>query len=361
MKANVLFPALRLKSKNFAQNDTLISQGPFEILELIGRWRFSGSSKCLLARRIGLFALGNREYNRRQSPKRVKIEAMMPENDDLHLLCHGVVVKLTAKYGWRLLAEDEFVRIVSRRATVEGVSKKESSEGKRKVVFKIALNEYALTLYRALSVEEGQANSDRYSQAIEDLHRYLFEAARQKRRDSRQDAEDATQEAIMHIERAIQNNEIRKPAAFLAFSLERLRGAFTAIDRKKRIGGRPVEALDELTVPDQEGDTSDNWESRQLTKPSVSVEAEAEERLLQQALLDELRRKFQIHPDAANQLRAVILKHAFEHTNQKIADILQAPSPGAVSTLIYRGIKKLQGNQALETLYGQWFELQMGD
>ena len=117
----------------------------------------------------------------------------------------------------------------------------------------------------------------------------------------------------------------------------------------------------ELIVPDQEGDTPDNWESSRLTKPSVSVEAEAEERLLQQALWDELRRKFQIYPDAVNQLQAVILKHAFEYTNQKIADVLQAPSSGAVSTLIYRGMKKLQSNQALETLYGQWFELQMGD
>lgn len=259
-----------------------------------------------------------------------------PVNEELLKLCERIVARLMSRYDWRLLDQADFVRILLERAKAEGI-RAESD------ITRIAKNEYATVLHGACSPKKGNSeHRHRHQQAYEELGRYLYDIAYNRRPECPADAQDATQKALLDIYQSLKDNQCRKPGAFLAFSIGKLRGALTWVDRSQRVGGEKPFSLDD--------DVAMAGEARLREEPSISPEEETERRLLAESVWAELQRKFQKHPRAAQQLEAVILKHAFGCDNQEIATTLGVTSPEAVSSLLSRGKKKLANNQEFQEL-----------
>jgi len=265
-------------------------------------------------------------------------------DEELHVLCERVVARLMTRYDWQLLEEDEFLRIVFERAQAEG-SVIES------VVARVAKNEYALALYDACHPRRNPEPLPRHQRGYEELGRYLHDIACHKRPGRIQDAEDATQRALLDIYQALQEDKCRKPGAFLAFCIGKLRGALTSVDRSHKVGGEQPASLDDPTGAAIEP----NLVERSATSP----DEETERRRLAEAVWTELLRKFQKHPKAVQQLKAVVLKHMHEYSNQEIGAKLGIASAGAVSTLISRGRKKLENNQEFRELAFQMLSSQV--
>lgn len=255
--------------------------------------------------------------------------------EDLRALCGRVVARLMARYDWRLLEEDDFVRVVLERAQAEGLCTEPA-------IARVAKNEYALVLYDACHPRRNPGHLPRHQRGYEELGRYLYDIAYHRRPGRIQDAEDATQRALLDIHQALQDDKCRKPGAFLAFCIGRLRGALTWVDRSHKVGGEPPASLDDPAAAAGEPDLVEG--------SAASPDEEAERRLLGEALCTELWRKFQRHPKAVQQLEAVIMKYVDDCSNQEIGVTLGIASVGAVSTLISRGKKKLENNREFRDL-----------
>jgi len=227
-------------------------------------------------------------------------------------------------------------------------------------VRRIALNEYVQVLYAACLPETGVKDPGRQAQAYEELGRYLYDRARYLRAGWRdEDLQDATQKALLHIYEGLTADAVREQGAFLEYAFNKLRGALTDIDRKNRKGGQELLSLEALTTASLEAEADGEWEPSVQADPESLPEAVTELQQLKEAIVAELRRKFERHPRAAEQLQAAILKYAFQRDHAEIAQSLKGTSLEGMATLISRGKEKLQNNQPLQALYIQWFSLHM--
>ncbi|MBU0490226.1 MAG: hypothetical protein KKA73_22670 [Chloroflexi bacterium] len=247
-----------------------------------------------------------------------------------------------ARHDWQLLEKDEFVRVVFERAR-RGEAQTESD------LTKIATNEYCQALHRACSAKSSAQQRDR-EQAYDELARYLYNSARHWWPGPAQIAEEITQAALVDIYQELMNDACRKPGAFLAFCQGRLRGVRTRIVRAQKLGDQEALSWEQITSSTQDNSTVMAREPRLSGGPPISLEEEVERRLLVAELWTELEWKIQKHPRAKLQLQAIFLKHGLCYDNQDIVRILDVASPGAVSTLIYRGKDKLANNQRFEEL-----------
>ncbi len=261
-------------------------------------------------------------------------------NQELRERCEQVVVELTSRYDWRLLAPDTFVRIVLERA--QDAACPSQGQPTKAAIAQIVKNEYALTLYDACRPRAGAEHLSRLRRGYEELGRYLYDIAYHKCSGRSQGAEDATQKALLDIYRALSNDQCRAPGAFLAFSINKLRGALTWVERSHRVGGKTPLALDDAAT----GPTV----FRATEDPAASPAGQINQQLLSEAIWAELQHKYQKHPRATQQLTAVILRHAFDYSIQEIAEALNSKSAGTVSTLLSRGKKKLANNQEFREL-----------
>lgn len=269
----------------------------------------------------------------------------MISDAELHGLCHRIVLELISRYGWHIIPEDDFV------VTVVGRARAVNAQTESRVQ-RIAKNVYSNALYLACRAGEGPEASQALNQAYEELGRYLYDIARYRQPDHPEDAEEATQRALMDIYQAVRSDKCRTPDAFLAFCIWRLRGALTHVARSKGLGGKRALSWDRLVSGTGEDDLPAEREPSLRVKPGAnSPENVARRQLQAEAVWAELRRKYKKHPRATKQLDAVILKHAFDCQNEQIADTLGVASTGAVSSLINRGKKKLEKNQQFRELF----------
>ena len=271
---------------------------------------------------------------------------------NLSQLCQRVVTRLLEAHAWGLLTEDELVRRVMAGAATAG----ETQESGLKI---LALQEYALALYQACGLASGPEATQRQERAYTELGRYLYGHARYWRSDwDRSDLQEATQHALVDIYEKRLAERVHEPKGFLAFALGRLRGAITHLDRKQKLGGQPVGSVNKMSEA-QDGETPGDWEPELPDHSVLSPEQAVDEQELRQAIVTELRRKYQLHPKAEQQLNAALLKHMFKYSNEEVAHQLKIESQGSVDTLIFRGKEKLRQNQELEVLYLHWVETQM--
>lgn len=259
----------------------------------------------------------------------------MPIDDALHQTCERIVRDLMGRYGWHLLKESEFVHLVSERAAM----------GEQNIV-RVAKNEYSKALYAACSPDHNPSPS-RQTQAFEELGRYLYSVALNRRPDRPEDAKEAVQQALVDIHEALRAHEFDATGTFLSGCIHKLRGALTLIDRSSKIGGEHPHSLERSDLA---------LEEEQKAQSVRSMEKLVErQHLLKAELLDELKRKFDIHPRAERQLEAVLRRYLGGERYQEIAEKVNAPSVGAVSTLISRGKEKLAQNEELQEIYERWF------
>jgi DNA-directed RNA polymerase specialized sigma24 family protein len=264
---------------------------------------------------------------------------------ELRTLCHRVVTHTIQDNDWRLLTEEEYVR----RVYAEAVTRRAETESE---LTKIALTVYSLTMYVACQPAQAHDGPGRYERGHHELHTYLNKCAHRKWPDwPPEDIEDAVQTAHAKVFQALQNGKIHTPAAFLKFAGDHVRGATTAVRRSGQKGGQPIMSLNQL----ESTLTSDLYE---VDTSFASPEEAADRRQLDEAIVMEVRRKFVIHPKAAQQLRAALLRLAFGRSNEEIARRLGV-SLKQVSSLIWRGKQKLSQNRELRALYVQWFAQMM--
>ena len=262
----------------------------------------------------------------------------MPTTGELRQICERVVTDLMTDYQWALLDKDDFIRIVLERAKSTGASTEAA-------IARIAKNEYSQALYTACS-STGNPDHRRTTQAFTELSHYLYRIACSRRPDRPQAAEEATQRAIVKIYEALRDGGLNNPDTFLSGCIWKLRGALTQIRRAQEIRGQAIYSWER-----------DDWIEGSEAESQVirPTERSAKQEIgLRKEILDELGRKFEIHPRATRQLKAVLQKYLGDKDREEIAEDLSAPSVGAVSTLITRGKQKLAANEELEGLYIRW-------
>lgn len=266
----------------------------------------------------------------------------MASSDEQYQLCLVVVKEQLQKRNWRLITEQELAQIVSARLNDEhDITAAE--------IGRIAINAYSKILFQTCQLEPTPEHVARLAQAFTEIGQYLYDIAYHKRGDRPEDVKDATQIALLNIFQALRAGKLNNPDTFLSGCIWQLRAALTSIDRSGQLGGKGILPLiqEQLLI-----------ESHSETNASTSLqqgETAPDPAQLQQALVDELRRKFERHPRARQQFEAVLRKYLDNSDNTAIAEAVGVGSPGAVSNLIVRGKKKLAANQELRELYLQWF------
>ncbi|HEU4321688.1 MAG TPA: sigma-70 family RNA polymerase sigma factor [Roseiflexaceae bacterium] len=202
----------------------------------------------------------------------------------------AAVDRLLQRHDWRLVGRDEFVR-----RTVEHARSGIATDPQR-----AAVGVYCLALYRACSGEEGPARKEL---AYTELHRYLFEAARQRYPEI---ADDVTQSALERTVAAF--GRCRQPVAFLAFAFQHLLDAARTQRRQERYAPRSLDPEDDSApqLADEQADLGAHVlddERRSALKRSA------------EAFLSE-------HPRASQQLAALWLKHIDGLDDRSIGDQL---------------------------------------
>jgi len=204
---------------------------------------------------------------------------------------------------WSLLPEDELVN----RAQDSAGSGASPGELRR-----AAINQYTLALYEACRQTEDPTRRER---AYGELFRYLFRAAYNRWPDL---AADVTQRALLLVHEQIER--CRKPGAFLAFALFKLRHAF---DLEKRLQ-RDARLFSLADVPEPKtgsGSLHRGWQIRALV--------EAIQRL----------------PDE-RQRQAILLRFFAGLNDEEIAARLEI-TPGHVRVLRHRGMVQLRQDRRL--------------
>lgn len=255
-------------------------------------------------------------------------------------LCLTVISDLLRKRNWRLVEEQDLAWVVFERLIAE-------DEITAERIHRVAINEYSRIMFQACQLEQNPDNLPRLAQAFTEIGEYLYDIAYYKRGDHLEDIGDATQLALLNIFRALQTGQLHNPDTFLSGCIWQLRAALTSIKRSHQIGGKDVLTLSpEYLTTDLDAELNSVMSQSQMEVPPDQ---------LQKALLEELARKFERHPQAKKQLEAVLRKYLDDSNNADIAEAIGVVSPGAVSNLIARGKKKLAENQELRELYLQWF------
>lgn len=196
---------------------------------------------------------------------------------DLSQRCRASVDRVLARYGWKLLAYDEYVRRVIACVHCGEVADPWSA----------AINVYCRCLHAACSGVEG---SERQETAFVELHRYLYELSFREDADLPADIrEDVLNETLLRIWRKL--DTYRRPGAFLAIAAFELRGVI------RPLWSRPVMLVPLDDCADQLIDPSDDL---------LDSTFHGEVRTKVQVCFDEA---FRRHPDAKRQLEVVWLTY----------------------------------------------------
>jgi RNA polymerase sigma factor (sigma-70 family) len=241
--------------------------------------------------------------------------------------CSDAVETLLQRHSWQLIDKKECTRraiVIIRAGSITDPTR-------------AAMNAYTLAMYHACSGAEGM---QRRNMAYRELHRFLFDHARLRCVDV---AEDATQRAIIRVYEAF--NDCRKPGAFLAFALQRLRDSVKAIRRHER---RPLQSLersfgdDLIPLGDLLPDTSQPAMDEQMITDDL------------QAHLQQLYTEFRLrHPRAGKQLDALWLKYIDGLDDIAISQRLGTTTAN-VHVLRCRAIKKLNNDPQWRTLAAEF-------
>ena len=223
-----------------------------------------------------------------------------------YLACQRIVQDLIAKFQWTLLDPDDLVERV-----LGSTSERSNAEMTR-----WTKHHYTIALYEACRQPQ---DTRRREQGYGELYRLLYRAAYKRRPEL---AEDAAQRALLTIFEQI--NRCRRPGAFIAFALFKLRAAIKVEESKD--SPVPLECL---------------------TQHPAAPEHEAPESSLdQQELSQTLLRSISSLPNKRQQ--KVILLRFFEGLNDnEIAERLGISS-GHVRVLRNRGIEKLRQDGRLQ-------------
>jgi RNA polymerase sigma factor (sigma-70 family) len=228
--------------------------------------------------------------------------------------CRQTVALLRARYDWRLLDDEEFVR-----QTMEHVQSGVASDP-----YRAATHAYSLALYRACSGYEGDA---RQELGYAELFRYLYNIAYHRYFDH---CDDVTQQAVERIFTSFER--CRQPGAFLAFAFQHLRDTVRTLRRQQ---SRAPQSLDEMIGEEQ------NAQEVLLPDPRIG--------LLEQVIAQEqwssvkqiVENFLRDHPRSRKQLTALLLKYVAGMDDQAISEAMGMPIQN-VYVLRSRAIKKLK-------------------
>jgi RNA polymerase sigma factor (sigma-70 family) len=245
----------------------------------------------------------------------------------LEQCCSDAVKALLQRHSWQLIDEKECTRraiVIMRAGSITDPTR-------------AAMNAYTLVMYNACSGAEG---SQRRNLAYRELHRFLFDHACQRCADV---AEDATQRAIIRVYESF--NDCRKPGAFLAFALQRLRDAVKAIRRHER---RPSQSLERSFGDDliPLGDLLPDTSQPAMDEQIIAVDL--------QARIQQVYTEFRLrHPRAGKQLDALWLKYIDGLDDLAISRQLGTTTAN-VHVLRCRAIKKLNNDPQWRTLAAEF-------
>jgi DNA-directed RNA polymerase specialized sigma24 family protein len=225
------------------------------------------------------------------------------------------VDQLLARFEWRLLGREAFIRLAATHMAAEAFDSPNQA----------AFNLYTLTLYGACMGQQGQAQQEL---AFAELGRYLADIAQSYFREY---DPDLIAEALSDI--FLNLAQCRKPGAFLAFAQQRLRDL---VRRRWQDRGLPLEAASAL-----ESDDADSGLNQ-------AISAELRERVLLCGRLFLAR-----HKGAQLQFLAVWLKYMQQLDDQAIAAQL-GKEPRQVYVLRSRGLKKLRNEPAWQALSAEF-------
>jgi RNA polymerase sigma factor (sigma-70 family) len=211
--------------------------------------------------------------------------------------CAAASDALLARYSWRLLDREEFVRRAAgylRAGTVPDAQR-------------AAMHAYCWALHAACAGAEG---SERRELAYAELFRYLYDSARRR---YPLIAAEVAQDAIERVYLAF--DRCRQPGAFLAFALQQLMDAARATDR---VRARQATSLSTPVGADGGETLGDLLPDTRQPEPTAVVLAEERRARLDGLYAAFLRR----HPRAADQLAALWLKHVEGLDDETIARLL---------------------------------------
>jgi DNA-directed RNA polymerase specialized sigma24 family protein len=226
---------------------------------------------------------------------------------------------------WQLLEREEFARSVFARL----------ESGMAADPQRAALQVYTEALYAACSGAEGRQRQER---GYIELFHYLYQRAGQRYPEV---CADATQRAVAMIHSNFER--CRRPEAFLAFALQKLRDARRVELRLVSVGDC---SLDELVGP--AGETlGDHIPAAHTSDPADhALRHELRQRLAQCA-----REFLQRHPRAALQLAVLCLKYIDGLDDVAISRRLGKPL-NSIYVLRSRGLAKLRNDPSWRALAG---------
>jgi RNA polymerase sigma factor (sigma-70 family) len=237
--------------------------------------------------------------------------------------CQRVVDACRTHYQWQLLDREEFAYRVFEQLAADATT------DLRRVVIHI----YTEALYYACSGCEGRQRQER---GYTELFRFLYRCVE---RCYPEVCADAAQRAIEKIYRTI--GHCRRPNAFLAFALQKLRDARRVELRLLRTGDF---SLDELS--DEDGEPiGDRIPAAQNTDPAESaLKSELRERVAQCA-----QEFLQRHPRATEQLAALWMRYVDGLDDVTISRKL-GKSVGSIQVLRSRAAAKLRNDPSWQIL-----------
>lgn len=237
---------------------------------------------------------------------------MEPDHAALEQRCRATVDLLMAKHEWRLVDREKLIR-----HTVEQILSGIGADPQR-----VAVGVYSQALHAACSGAEGPA---RQNAGYAELSRYLYDLARWRYPDVR---EDATQRALERIYTSFER--CRLPIAFLAFAIQHLMDAARATRRQEN---RPL-------LERQLGD-DDTREAPLDERDGPLEQALSDE---QREMLERRRAEFmRANPRASQQLDALWMKYIDGLDDAAIGEQLGV-SVKNVYVLRSRAIKRLRSD-----------------
>jgi RNA polymerase sigma factor (sigma-70 family) len=237
------------------------------------------------------------------------------EGEMLAQRCTQAVAVLRARYDWRLLDDEEFVR-----QTIEHLQSGVASDP-----YRAATHAYCLALYRACSGYEGDA---RQELGYTELFRYLYNIAYHRYYDH---CDDVTQQAIERIFSSFER--CRQPGAFLAFALQHLRDAVRTLRRQQQ--SHAPQSLDEMIGEER------NAQEVVLPDPRIGLLEQVIAQEQWSAVKQIVENFLRDHPRSRKQLTALLLKYVVGMDDQAISQAMGMPIQ-SVYVLRSRAIKKLK-------------------
>jgi RNA polymerase sigma factor (sigma-70 family) len=237
--------------------------------------------------------------------------------------CSEAVDRLLGRFGWRLLAPDEFVRRTYAQLHSAGANDPHRA----------AMCTYSQALHAACSGVEGSA---RQNLAYTELLRYLHGKAARYYPDL---CDDLAQSALTRTFTAFAR--CRQPETFFAFALQQLMDAARPL---RRSGGIHVQSLD-APIGEGAGTLGEELPDRETDDPAEQAIAREQHVRLRQ-MADEFRRN---HPRARDQLAVLWLKYVEGLNDSEISRRLGKPIKN-IYVLRSRAITKLEKESSCQAL-----------